>query len=346
MENKFKVGDRVVLATDFEIGKRYNGITLTESMVSAFHDKEAIVEAVSDSTPFRDSNNKHYCIMLHNDYAYGVDMLEYVPNSLDDIFDKGITCIVNVSSAKQTKILCDICSKFYKGMCLDFTQIFNERAMTDKYENGVAFSFYKGEPQGYCYKRWYERHERMCGKLYNFEDLYAEERRKVKMNKQKRIKELRKQIEEINAEINELEQGRDDTLEEYEHGIYQGYDGYTLNDYDCVVKDNHPTFNPHDYNPYRHYMTKEYANKAFKMKRFNDMLMAFKWCYDRDYEPDWTKTDAKYCVAYNNDGIPKQYCVEWSLACNFNTIHFSSRDIAYKCADWLNTIDPDGELVV
>ena len=92
-------------------------------------------------------------------------------------------------------------------------------------------------------------------------------------------------------------------------------------------------------------MTKEYANKAFKMKKFNDMLMAFKWCYDRNYEPDWSKDNAKYCVTYNNSNV-KHYCVEWSKVCNFNTIYFSSRDIANKCINWLNDIDPEGELVV
>lgn len=345
MENKFKVRDRVVLATDLEIGKQYNGITLTENMVSAFHDRENIVEVVSDSTSLRDSNNEHYCVMYNNDYAYGVDMLELVPNLLNDILDREITCVVNVSSAKQTKILCDICSKFYKGVCLDFIQIFNKKAGTDKYENGVAFSFYKGCPQGYCYKKWYERHERMCGKLYNFEDLYTE-KENVKMNKRERIKELRKQIEEINAEINKLEQERDDTLVEYEQSIYRGYNGYALDDYDCFGKDNHPTFNEHDYNPYRHYMTKEYANKAFKMKKFNDMLMAFKWCYDRDYEPDWSRNNVKFCVVHTYKNHTKHYHVAWSHTCIPNVIYFSSSDIAQKCADWLNTIDPDGELVI
>ena len=44
--------------------------------------------------------------------------------------------------------------------------------------------------------------------------------REKPMDKQERIKELKKQIEEINAEINELE--RDDTLEQYESDISWG----------------------------------------------------------------------------------------------------------------------------
>ena len=217
MGNKFRVGDRVVLATDLEIGKTYNGITLTESMVRAFHDKEAIVEVVSDSIPLRDVSNEHYCVMLHNDYAYGVDMLEFVPNSLEDIFDKKITCVVNVSSAKQAKILCNIYNKFFTYLPCYFVQLFNKVSLRQKYKNGVAFAFYKGMSQGgFCNKAWYEHHENGYGKVYNFEDLYIKEIGEVKMNKQKRIKELRKQIEEINAEINELEQERDNILEKYE----------------------------------------------------------------------------------------------------------------------------------
>lgn len=164
------------------------------------------------------------------------------------------------------------------------------------------------------------------------------------MDKQERIKELKKQIEEINAEINELE--RDDTLEQYESDITWGYDGYILNERGCVDEDNDSIFNSNDYNPYRHYMTEEYANKAAKIKKFNDMLLAFKWCYDRDYEPDWTTNYAKYRVVYNSDANPKCYCVVCNHTYRNNAIYFSSENIAQKCADWLNDIDPNGELIV
>ena len=167
----------------------------------------------------------------------------------------------------------------------------------------------------------------------------------AKVNKQERIKELKKQIEEINAKINELE--RDDNLEQYESDISWGSDRYTLDNFGCV-KILEPTigFNSDEYNPYRHYMTKEYANKAAQMKKFNDMLMAFKWCYDRDYEPDWTTDCDKYRVIYNFDTFSKRYCVNTACIYGHNEIHFSSEDIAQKCADWLNNIDPNGELMV
>ena len=335
MKNKFKVGDRVVLATDLEIGKDYNDITLIENLVYAFHDKEAIVEKTSD---------KHWCKMVGNAFYYGVDMLEFVPNSLRDIIDKKITCVVNVPSAKQAEILYDIFyGKFSTNVFLNFIQIFNKVSGMQGYENGVAFGFYKGKPQGYCYKEWYEQFENKYGKVYDFEDLYIEGEKT--MDKQERIKELKKQIEEINAEINELE--RDDTLEQYESDISWGSDRYTLDEFGCVkILESAVGFNATDYNPYRHYMTEEYANKAAKIKKFNDMLMAFKWCYDRDYEPDWTTRYAKYRVVYNFDANPKHYYVVLDYKHKHNEIYFSSEDIAQKCADWLNDIDPNGELII
>ena len=38
---------------------------------------------------------------------------------------------------------------------------------------------------------------------------------------------------------------------------------------------------PHHFNPYCNYNDDTYAEKAASMKRFTDMLLAFKWCYDR-----------------------------------------------------------------
>ena len=165
------------------------------------------------------------------------------------------------------------------------------------------------------------------------------------MDKQERIKELKKQIEEINAEINELE--RDDTLEQYESDISWGSDRYTLDNFGRV-KILEPTigFKSNEYNPYRHYMTKEYANKAAQMKKFNDMLMAFKWCYDRDYEPDFSGDydNRAYYVYY--DSIDKRYDWGFDIINNSSRVYFSSEEIAQKCAEWLNNIDPNGELVI
>lgn len=99
------------------------------------------------------------------------------------------------------------------------------------------------------------------------------------------------------------------------------------------------------YNPYHMYLSEEYAKKAAKMKRFNDMLLAFKWCHDRTYEPDWSDLDSfKYYVNYNIGD--KMY--ESGCTCVFhgNKVYFSTRIRAEECAEWLNSIDPKGELVI
>lgn len=92
------------------------------------------------------------------------------------------------------------------------------------------------------------------------------------------------------------------------------------------------------------YPTEEYAKKAYKMTKFNGMLMAFKWCYDKDYEPDWESDIHKYRITYNTAFKRYDYALSFELCCNL--IYFSSEEVAQKCADWLNSIDPKGELMI
>lgn len=100
-----------------------------------------------------------------------------------------------------------------------------------------------------------------------------------------------------------------------------------------------------DYNnSYHMYLTEEYAKKAAKMKKFNDMLLAFKWCYDRTYEPDWSDSDSlKYYVYYNIG--EERYISDCTFICDTNTIYFSTGIGAKVCVNWLNSIDPKGELM-
>ena len=98
------------------------------------------------------------------------------------------------------------------------------------------------------------------------------------------------------------------------------------------------------YNPYHMYLSEEYAKKAAKMKKFNDMLLAYKWSHDKTYEPDWSDSDSiKYYVYY--DTSDETYSADCTYVCDRNTVYFSTRIRAEDCADWLNSIDPKGELV-
>lgn len=100
-----------------------------------------------------------------------------------------------------------------------------------------------------------------------------------------------------------------------------------------------------DYNnSYHMYLSEEYAEKAAKMKKFNDMLLAYKWCHDKTYEPDWSDSDnIKFYVYY--DTSDETYSAGATYVCDSNAVYFSTRIRAEDCANWLNSINPEGELV-
>lgn len=91
--------------------------------------------------------------------------------------------------------------------------------------------------------------------------------------------------------------------------------------------------------PYQHYLTEELAEQAKKLKDFNDKLLAFKYCYDRDYKPDFSG-DYDYRTYYvYYDSEDKKYDCDWDSVCNMNIVYFSSPEVAQKCADWLNSFE-------
>lgn len=147
------------------------------------------------------------------------------------------------------------------------------------------------------------------------------------------------------VEAKQAERITDELLEDY----FSCFNGsmYYLNE-NGVVEENvvYSTDSEFDLYPYLNYPNKEYAFQAQKLKKFNDMLLAFKWCYDRDFEPDWNSDEDKYSVYYCQNQFAKGYKIDFTVNCNNNNIvYFSSEDIAEKCAEWLNKIDPEGELV-
>ena len=96
-----------------------------------------------------------------------------------------------------------------------------------------------------------------------------------------------------------------------------------------------PLCNDYPNNTYYYHHTKEYAKMAIEMKEFNDKLLAFKWCYDRDYTLDWDDSSTcKYCVAYDN--YSGQYTIHSWYGEKYPTVYFSTEEIAKKCRDWLN----------
>jgi hypothetical protein len=88
--------------------------------------------------------------------------------------------------------------------------------------------------------------------------------------------------------------------------------------------------------PYQHYLTEELAEQAKKLKDFNDKLLAFKYCYDLDYKPDWSDDTTKYYVYYDVDD--NKYATDGVHFMNISSVYFSTKEIAQKCAEWLNSL--------
>lgn len=72
------------------------------------------------------------------------------------------------------------------------------------------------------------------------------------------------------------------------------------------------------------------------MSQFNNKLLAFKWCYDRNYKPDWNNPDeSKYLVYYDCNKQAYDYTIYAII--RYTTLCFSTKEVAQKCCDWLNS---------
>lgn len=97
-----------------------------------------------------------------------------------------------------------------------------------------------------------------------------------------------------------------------------------------------------EFNYFNNFWNTEYAEKSRELIQFNNRLLAFKWCWDRDYEPDWNSNEPKFFVYKSylqTENIYNTY--QWDKAWTLceNIIYFSSQEIAQKCCDWLNSLE-------
>ena len=104
-----------------------------------------------------------------------------------------------------------------------------------------------------------------------------------------------------------------------------------------------------NYNPYYQFLTQPYAEEAARMYKMICMQLAFKWCHDRDYVPDWTDgNEFKWYIYYDTE----LHCYSSSYVCSSYVcsskgcaeVYFSSKEIAQKCADWLNSMKEENEI--
>ena len=160
-----------------------------------------------------------------------------------------------------------------------------------------------------------------------------------------KIKLLESQIAETNkllAEIkkekeNEEKKNTESVLAEYWNCLSSGETVYCVDSYNEVSDINvYRGYDDTNTDRYSNYPTEEYAEQAQKIKEFNDKLLAFKWCYDRDYKPVFSgdyDNRAYYIYFDSEDG---KYDWDWDSVCDRNIVYFSSKEIAQKCCDWLN----------
>ena len=177
---------------------------------------------------------------------------------------------------------------------------------------------------------------------------------------EKNIKSFQKTLNDLTASFNELtEQFNKAVAEEKENdnssdNILKEYiaqiNNATIQDpsyvvaYDGTMCANREKFDKVYFNPYYQYPLGSYANQSAKIKKFNDMLLAFKWCYDTCYVANWDNQEStKYFITY--DYLYNTYEVQEFCFTSWNMVAFGTLEVAQKCVDWLNDIDPKGDLV-
>lgn len=161
------------------------------------------------------------------------------------------------------------------------------------------------------------------------------------MNDNEKIQRAEQLIAEANTLLNEVKTNinEKDVIAKYKENYCKDRKYYLNNqsDVDFInMGDSFEQVKSHSYSPYQHYLTKELAEQAKKLKDFNDKLLAFKYCYDLDYEPGWSNNTIKYYVYYNV--CDSEYTSDGLSSMREPLVYFSSKEIAQKCADWLNSL--------
>lgn len=156
-----------------------------------------------------------------------------------------------------------------------------------------------------------------------------------------KIELLESQIAETNKLLAEIKKEKENEEKENEESVLAEYwdainnkDNYYINSFNNILRCE--ANNSIDENDYSNYPTKEYAEQAQKIKEFNDKLLAFKYCYDRDYKPVFSGDYDNRAYYVYFDSEDKKYDCDWVSVVAYNVIYFSSKEIAQKCCDWLN----------
>ncbi len=147
-------------------------------------------------------------------------------------------------------------------------------------------------------------------------------------------------IAELNKPDSEPQSNVTETvLKKYIEAFGEGRSCYAIEGVSNDVIPTYGHYRPDVNNPFCRYLSEDYAKFAARAKRFVDACLVFKWCWDAEYNPDWyDSNELKWYIAYNH--IDKRFEVySRQLHQDIGTVYFSTRAIAERCADWLNTIE-------
>lgn len=164
------------------------------------------------------------------------------------------------------------------------------------------------------------------------------------MTNNEKIQRAEQLIAEANALLNEVKansSNEEDVIAKYKEDYCKGKKYYINHNSNVDFVDMGDSFEKVERltkSPYQHYLTEELAKQAKTLKDFNDKLLAFKYCYDRDYKPVFSGaySNHAYCVYYDSED--REYGYDWDNVCNRNVVYFSSEEIVQKCCDWLNSL--------
>lgn len=134
--------------------------------------------------------------------------------------------------------------------------------------------------------------------------------------KNERIKAVEEQMAKLQKELEDI---RNTKISEWDFSAWDNYPTLLMEGIYCRIPDESK-------------FTKQFMNKLTLLMK----LTRFKYCYDKDYVPDWSNRDERkwYVLLRTTSG---EYVSDWTETYDLSsTVYFRSEEIAQKCADWLN----------
>lgn len=149
------------------------------------------------------------------------------------------------------------------------------------------------------------------------------------------LTQIDQRMEQLGALLSKVEQGNEVPnvldFKDRENFYYVCNNGWIYN-----AKYNNCEMNLTGAKNHRFFKTLEYAKMFRNKSQFIADLLHFKWLYDRGFQPDWDNDEYFYRVVWRID-LRKYEVATMSLTSDGASVFFSTKEIAQRCADWLNS---------